>query len=866
MPQEHEIQINLPGLLRMLGENIYAEADVAVREMIQNAHDTCIIRSTRDKSFKNSRIDITFERTQQILTIADNGAGMTAEELKKNLSTIGESFTRLQKEELRGKDAREALLIGQFGIGLLSAFSISGRVEVITRSYQGDSAFRWVCDGDIKYSVEPCDKTEPGTRVALHLLDSKLELRDETRLRQAIKKYADFLSVPIFLNGKQANACTPPWESKDIDLAEYIQARWDLIPLGIIPFDSVRMQVRMQAAMPRVSGLLFIPMIPYELTRNFGEIDVYISRMFIKANDKELLPRWASFIKGVINTPDLTPTLSRGEIITDEAYQRARTLLGHIIIGYLDMLQEQNPDKLTLLVGAYNSTIKASAMEDDEFFDRICDLVRVNTDRGQITLRDYLEKSGKVIYYFAEHGSGTQHKVLFAHKGLPVIDASWGVEEEFLEKYAERKGVKIERLAADSGAIFTVPETVDDKWQALERDFYQRVRKEAKAVEFEPETVPAVLVTRPLDQNDKQRAGIDAIGAQMGISTGSIKQMFDNLSKAKTQRAAGEDTILHLNTKNQLMRQLRDMSRNETFGLALTCIYNNAVMFAQGFVSPESANLIFEANNAAFSAMITNAQALSKEQEERAKVEMERDKLKRQLQTLDIQEKEERAKVELERDKLKQQLQALDIQAKEERAEVELERDKLKRQLQALDIQAKEEQAKVELERDKLKQQLQAQEIQLTEKRSCFFAFDYKTEDNFHLMEWLQDYFNRKNMGIRIMAPAKEMDHLNILQDLHRQLKSAHFGIADISNNNLNVLYEAGLMHGMGKPLILLHRDDSTVTPPFDIFSDYRLNYGVAKRGNKIQFIWLEEEMDKAMNTVMRMLPEFKNVPKWDGK
>jgi len=132
-----KIKINLPGLLRMLGENIYAEPDVAVREMIQNAHDTSIIRTTRDESFTHPTIEVTFDRQQRTLTFTDHGAGMTEEELHTNLSTVGESFTRIQRDELRGTNAQEAaLLIGQFGIGLLSAFSISQRVEVYTRSYQ----------------------------------------------------------------------------------------------------------------------------------------------------------------------------------------------------------------------------------------------------------------------------------------------------------------------------------------------------------------------------------------------------------------------------------------------------------------------------------------------------------------------------------------------------------------------------------------------------------------------------------------------------------------------------------------------------------------------------------------------------------
>lgn len=265
---KRKIKINLPGLLRMLGENIYAEPDVAVREMIQNAHDTSIIRTTVDKSFTSPLIEITFNREQRTLTFTDNGAGMTEDELNKNLSTVGESFTRIQKDELRGAHAQQAaLLIGQFGIGLLSAFSISQRVEVYTRSYQdGQTGYSWSCEGDIHYTTEAYDKPEVGTRVVLHLLDSKLELLDEQRLRQAIKKYADFLSVPILLQGKQVNECTPPWEADEgqADLHEYVQYRWGLFPLGLIPFNTADAQTEGDEPLPKVSGLLFVPMIPSE--------------------------------------------------------------------------------------------------------------------------------------------------------------------------------------------------------------------------------------------------------------------------------------------------------------------------------------------------------------------------------------------------------------------------------------------------------------------------------------------------------------------------------------------------------------------------------------------------------------------------
>lgn len=621
---QYKIKINLPGLLKMLGSNIYAEPDVAVREMIQNCHDTCIIRETQDTEFRDPHIEVSFDKVGKTLTFSDNGTGMTEEELHKYLSTIGEGFTKVQKDELRVVGAQEALLlIGQFGIGLLSAFSVANKVEVFTRSWKiGASGLKWECEGDIHYSVEPFSKPDAGTRLVLHITDTNLVLLEQKRLQQAIKKYADFLSVPISLNGNRVNSGTPPWlaEQQQTDYADYIKARYDLYPIALLPF-------AVGEPLP-LDGLLFVPMIPFELTQDFGEVDIYVSRMFIKANDKELLPSWARFIKGVINTPDLTPTVSRDELVHDKNYELIRSILEEHILKYLADLEEQSPEILDQIVGAYNNTIKAQSIQDDEFFDCICDLVRVSTDKGNAPMKEYLQKSKGIIYYFSEQGTATQHKLLFLHKGLSVIDASWGVEEEFLEKYAERKGIKLERLEAGSGIIFKSLETVDEKWQDLERQFELHLHKGAKAVAFEPPTVPAVLVARSLERGDK------TFNASMASSSADIMKMFQKMHQDKQARAVGDDTILHLNTTNPLMQQLRDMNRNETFLLAITAIFSNAMLFAQLYVTPNNAVVVFATNNAVISSMIGNARALEELQAANTKMEIELNELKRKLQRL----------------------------------------------------------------------------------------------------------------------------------------------------------------------------------------------------------------------------------------
>jgi len=186
--------------------------------------------------------------------------------------------------------------------------------------------------------------------------------------------------------------------------------------------------------------------------------------------------------------------------------------------------------------------------------------------------------------------------------------------------------------------IFKVLETVDEKWQDLERQFHVVLQREAKAVEFEPPTVPAVLVAKPIERGDRELEQMAAVGEQIGISSSQLRQMFGKMSQSKIERADGGEMLLQLNVTNPLIQQLRDMHRNETFRLAITAIYNNAMMFAHHYVSPDNAEIIFTTNNNAISAMIGNSRALEEVQAANAKMEIELSDVKRKLPQITLNE------------------------------------------------------------------------------------------------------------------------------------------------------------------------------------------------------------------------------------
>jgi len=300
--------------------------------------------------------------------------------------------------------------------------------------------------------------------------------------------------------------------------------------------------------------------------------------------------------------------------------------------------------------------------------------------------------------------------------------------------------------------------------------------------------VPAVLVARPLEQADKELANVDAIGAQLGISSGTIKQMFQKMAQSKSLRVSESDTILHLNIKNPLICQLRDMPRTETFDLALGCIYNNAVMFAHHYVSAENAEVIFAANNRAFSAMIANAQALTQQQELLARVEMERDELRRRIG-----------------------------------------------------------------------------DVVVSDEKSCFFAYPY--DDRFHAVkDEVQRVLGRKH-GVRVVVASMDLVDADAVRNIEKQIAAAHFGIADITGNNPNVMWELGLMFGLRKPVILLKDKTDTERTPFDVYSKIRVHYQVVTDDatNRREFALLESGLESSMKLIAAQCADLAKATAWEG-
>jgi len=635
-----KMTINVPGVIRTLGESLYSDPSVSVRELIQNANDTCIVRQAEDPNAPPPEIHIRYDPYKRILVVEDNGAGMTEEEVQEFLTVIGSSHTDevRQRLETMGERSLAERLIGRFGLGLLSAFIIGDKIEFVTRSYkEGAEAIWWECAGEQEYQMGPADKGKretPGTTVTVAIKPKHIGLLREDKLTELIHLFADLLTIPIYLDPipRPVNVMNAPWdmEATEKEYREYLTARYpNESILSIIP-----VKIEEDGGAFKVGGVLFVPKQPYFIVREHGDLIVYVRRMYVCRDERSLLPDWAKFVKGVIETPNLRETTSREAIRRDENFERVQKALGRVILDYLTQISEQDPRMFKEIVTNHNLVIKAWAVASDELFDRIKDIVLFTTDAGQLNLQRYFEVSRyskgarpagtngdkRYIFYFTTPGGVGQHAMLFAAKGLRVIDAQHFPDEPFLQKYAAKHDdVVLRKLDVGGEFIFEELPRKENKWLELE-ETYLHLRIDAKVVQFVPENIPAVLIFPETEDVDDQ---VDTLLNDPNLSAplkNLVRQMYEDRKKERRGKVSAGG-VLYVNANNPVVQQLADLDHQTDYDVQdiMIFIYNNALMLstqgAKRALMPESAKIVFEGNNRVVTSLMQKIQEVRRLQQ-----------------------------------------------------------------------------------------------------------------------------------------------------------------------------------------------------------------------------------------------------------
>ena len=341
--------------------------------------------------------------------------------------------------------------------------------------------------------------------MTLDIEDTQLDVLNPSFIRKAVQRYADFLPMPIRLNDEgRINSIDAPWHRSYADdttrLAAYdrfVRDRFPDFPLAVYPID-------LQEPYP-IQGVLYISDRRRSEMAMPGRIDIYQARMFIAAENPHLLPVWAKFVGGVIDTPALTPTAARDNVQQDGVFREIQDVLGLVIINHLKEMAQKTPVRFQEIVNFHHYHIKGMALQNKEFFDHIAELLPFATNQGTMSLKEYLEQTvvdeqgQKHLLYFDEPGQATQFFMLANAKDILVIDASFTHEAAFLEKYDEAfPNIRLEQLDFTGSDLIFQPLSLEeaDSFRRLEYEFrnhYPVSGSIAKIVRFRPEDIPAVV-------------------------------------------------------------------------------------------------------------------------------------------------------------------------------------------------------------------------------------------------------------------------------------------------------------------------------------------------------------------------------------
>ncbi|MCK6550174.1 ATP-binding protein [Myxococcota bacterium] len=535
-------QVDLGGLMQVLGENLYSTPAVAIRELVQNAHDACVRRRLEDPAPFAPSIVLVPNLAAGTLTIEDAGAGLTRDEIVEYLATIGAGYTR----QLRAK-TNDPSLIGAFGLGFLSAYVVAERIVLTTTSYREPSqAFCFRSKSGERYSLEEVAPRPVGTEVVLHLKETFRALADPELLAPLVARYCRLLEVPIHVGDRDTpavNAEPPPWRvdpkgerprarAERFELASSFERLFK--PLAVMPVPRTRDRGPV--------GLLWIQDGASYATSDHRNVSVFVHGMLITSDARELLPRWAGFVGGVIESDLLVPTASRETLMEDDEWDATRTALTDALVDGLVALARREPEAWRATLFRHNDGLLGAAIAEPRLFDALADQLTVPTTDGDLRPGALVAKSGGRRIHVMLGQSGGYEEVLFRAQKVPVVLGARFAVLPFLRRWCERKGVTLVELGTSTGDrdLFP-PAELDAATRAWLEPRLLAPGQALVATRFSPRELPLLVVP---DRDAELKARIESDEADRTIARAALG--LARLYTAKVDGGASARLYLNL--------------------------------------------------------------------------------------------------------------------------------------------------------------------------------------------------------------------------------------------------------------------------------------------------------------------------------
>ncbi len=597
--QTHKFQAEVSELLKLVINSLYSHKEIFLRELVSNASDA--IDRLRFRSISEPEliaggasfeIRILADPEAGTLTIEDNGAGMTQQELVDNLGTIARSGSRAFLEQLQAADRKDLNVIGQFGVGFYSAYLVADRVEVTSRAAGSAEAFRWSSDAKDSFTITPTERADRGTSVTLFLKEDQKHFLDDYEIRDLVRRYSDYVSHPIMLRASGEEDAAKKGEFEIINKAS---ALWQRSPSEVTKeqYEEFYRHLTHDLEAPlayshfRVegnflfAGILFIPKkAPFDLFNGQGKrgIRLFVKRVFIMEDCEDVLPAWLRFVRGVIDSDDLPLNVSR-ELLQDSVI--TRTIRKQVIKRTLDRLDEvatSEPEAYKAFWSEFGVVVKEGLAVDAEYRDRVAELCRFATthESGQTSLADYVSRmpEGQPAIYYAIGDSpaavaGSPHLEGLRKRGYEVLLLSDPVDEwaiEALPRYKEKSLTSAMRADLK----------IDDKKEENEQ---------AKGI-VAPlvDRMKAFLKGKVVDVRTSDRLTDSPVC--LVIPAGSHHAPMEQMLRAAGRDVGPSRRILEVNPSHPLVKSLQALNErepgSERLGEYVETLYDQAVLMEGG--------------------------------------------------------------------------------------------------------------------------------------------------------------------------------------------------------------------------------------------------------------------------------------------
>ncbi|HXI78828.1 MAG TPA: molecular chaperone HtpG [Steroidobacteraceae bacterium] len=604
-PQTKEFQAETKQVLRLVIHSLYSHKEIFLRELISNASDACeklrFEALAKPELLGADALSVTLapDAAAGTLSIKDNGIGMSEAEVIDNLGTIARSGTKRFLEALSGDSAKDAQLIGQFGVGFYSAFIVADKVTVLTKRSDA-AAVRWDSDGEGQYQIQAGDKTDRGTEVILHLRDEDKEFLEPARLRQLVRKYSDHLSLPVILKTADAeetvNQAKAFWTRPKAELSDedyqafYKHISHDSESARVWAHNKVEGNIE-------YTSLLYLPKrAPFDLferEQKGGGIQLYVKRVFIMDKAAELLPPYLRFMRGVVDTADLPLNVSRELLQNNRTVEKIKSALVKRSLDLIEDLAANKPEEYAEFWKTFGVVLKEGIIDDPGQKERIAKLLRFHStaaagDAPEVTLQQYvtrMKSDQKAIYYLTADSlsaaRNSPHLEGFRAKDMEVLLLTDRIDEWVAGHLHEFDGKPLANVASSAADVASAIETPEKA--AAESAFKDTAERLGKVLSGK--VASAQVSARLTDSPAVLVAGEFGLSLRMGRI----------LKQAGQSNPFATLPILELNPKHPLVERLRDTADEAAFADLAHVLYDQA-MLAEGGELDDPATFVRRVN------------------------------------------------------------------------------------------------------------------------------------------------------------------------------------------------------------------------------------------------------------------------------